>query len=69
MVLNFIGTRRITDCGVAVVVVAVVIGVCIRVSISSRSSVDYGSQDYGFVRIADYVQIGDEYGLQDYGSF
>ena len=60
------GKRRITDCGVVAVVV-----VCIGSSIGSisRSSADYGLQDYGFVGIADCVRISCWHGLQDYGLF
>ena len=49
--------------------VVVVIGICSVVSSSSRSSADYGLQDYGFVRIADWVRISRGCGLQDYGLF
>ena len=64
------GTRGITDCGpalvmVAVVAVVVVIGIRNSVGIRSRSSVDLGLWDYGVVRIADSVQISGAHGLQD----
>ena len=67
------GTRRITDCGpvlAMVVVVAVVVMIGIRNSsgVRSRSSADLGLWDYGFVRIADSVQISGAHGLQDCGS-
>ena len=63
---NFVGRRRITDCGVVAVGV-----VCTSSSIGSisRSSAEYGLQDYGFVRIADIARISCGCGLRDYGLF
>ena len=47
----------------------VVIGVSRRIGISRCSSVDYGLQDYGLVRIADCGRFSYSCGLQDYGLF
>ena len=50
------GTRRITDCGVAAVTVVLVVVRIMCGLVSKRSSADYGLWDYGFVRIADCVR-------------
>ena len=58
---HFSGTRRITDCGVMVLValVVAVVATCGRNRISGciRSSADYGLWGYGFVRIAECARI------------
>ena len=48
-------------------VVVVVVSIGSSIGSSSRGSVNYGLQDYGFVRIADCARMGRGCGLEDYG--
>ena len=59
-----VGTRRTTGGGVATVLV---INITVSICSSIGSGADYGLQDYGFVRVADWVRISRACGLQDYG--